>query len=118
MSEQPINGHAPQPQAQQTDLLDLLDAVAENPQPLAQQHRDRIRAAIVADGRAHGGEVNPNRVRALLTNDAGHLTVNPRRLAAAYCSPLLVKVGEVRSDDTRGRNVGAVVGLYRFRETT
>ena len=57
-----------------TDLLDLLDAVAENPQPVAQQYRDRIRAAIIADGRNHGGEVNPNRVRAALSNLAAQTT--------------------------------------------
>jgi hypothetical protein len=29
-----------------------------------------------------------------------------------------VKVGEVRSDDTKGRNRGTWLNLYRFRETS
>lgn len=102
-----------------TDLLDLLDAVAENPQPLAQQHRDRIRAAIVADGRSHGGEVNPNRVRAALSNRHG-LTVPPRMLSATYsvmCSEgLLERHGWIESDDTAGGNAGKRLGRYWLTE--
>lgn len=95
-----------------TDLLDLLDAVAENPQPLAQQHRDRIRAAIVADGRAHGGEVSPNRVRAALSNRHG-LTVPPRMLSATYgvmrAEGLLERHGWIENDDVRSGNRGKFV---------
>lgn len=98
-----------------TDLLDLLDAVAENPQPLAQQHRDRIRAAITADGRAHGGEVNPNRVRAALSNRHG-LTVPPRMLSATYgvmrTEGLLERHGWIENDDTKGGNAGKFVGRW------
>jgi len=95
------------------DLLDLLATVADNPQPWAIDDRDRIHAAWIADDAMHG-HVDPNCCRRLLTNDAGHLTVNPRRLAASYSSSLLRRVGYVDSDDTAGRNVGARIGLYEF----
>lgn len=98
-----------------TDLLDLLEAVAENPQPLAQAQRDRIRAAIVADGRAHGGEVSPNRVRAALSNRHG-LTVHPRMLSAAYgvlrAEGVLERHGWLENDDTKGGNAGKFVGRW------
>lgn len=100
-----------------TEQLDILDAINNDPQPWAADDRDRIHAAWIADDAMHG-HVHPNCVRRLLTNDAGHLTVNSRRLASAYSSRLLVRVGEVRSDDAKGRNVGAVVGLYRLREAS
>ena len=91
--------------------LELLDAVNADPMPWALDDRDRIVAAWIA-AEAIDGVVDPNRVRALLTNDAGG---HPRRLAAMYASPLLVRVGEVRSDDKAGRNGGAVLNLYAFR---
>lgn len=94
--------------------LEIPLAVNADPMPWALDDRDRIHAAWIADDAVHG-HVSPNCCRALLTNDAGGLTVNPRRLAAAYASPLLVRIGEIRSDDAKGRNVGTVVGLYRFR---
>lgn len=102
-----------------TDLLDLLDAVAENPQPVAQQHRDRIRAAITADGRAHGGEVNPNRVRAALSNHHG-LTVPPRMLSATYgvmrAEGLIERHGWIENDDTKGGNAGKFVHRWWLTE--
>lgn len=94
--------------------LEIPLAVNADPAPWALDDRDRIHAAWIA-AEAIDGVISPNRVRALLTNDAGGLTVNPRRLAAAYASPLLVRVGETRSDDRKGRNVGAVLNLYSFR---
>lgn len=96
--------------------IELLDAVNADPMPWALDDRDRIWSAFLA-AEAIDGVISPNRVRELLTNDAGGLTVNPRRLAAAYGSRLLVRVGETRSDDRKGRNVGAVVNIYAFRET-
>lgn len=102
-----------------TDLLDLLDAVAENPQPLAQQHRDRIRAAITADGRAHGGEVSPNRVRAALSNHNG-LTIPPRMLSATYgvmrSEGLLERHGWIENDDVRSGNRGKFVHRWWLTE--
>jgi hypothetical protein len=100
-----------------TDLLDLLEAVAENPQPIAQQHRDRIRAAITADGRAHGGEVNPNRVRATLSNHLG-LQVQPQQLSATYSAlssqGVLVFDHWGTNDDTRGKNAGKPQRVWRW----
>lgn len=95
--------------------LDLLDVINSDPMPWALDDRDRILAAWIAAEAIDDGVISPNRVRALLTNDAGNLTVNPRRLAAMYASPLLERIGEVRSDDVHGRNVGAVLNLYRFK---
>lgn len=100
-----------------TDLLDLLDAVAENPQPLAQQHRERIVDAIRADARAHGGTVHPNRVRAALSNRIG-LQVNPRMLSAAYSAlraqGVLAFDHWGTNDDTAGGNAGKPQRVWRW----
>lgn len=93
--------------------LDILDAVLATPFHWACDDLDRIHAAWIADDTMHG-HVSPNCVRKLLTNDAGNLTVSARRLSASYSSRLLTKVGEVRSDDAKGRNKGAVVNLYAW----
>ncbi len=96
--------------------LDILDAINADPQPWALDDRDRIHAAQREDYERHG-TVNPNRVRKILTNDAGHLTVNPRRLSASYNNRKRFEwFGYVDSDDTAGRNRGARVGIYRFKE--
>lgn len=97
-----------------TTQLEIPLTVNADPAPWAVDDRDKILAAWIADDVTHG-HVSPNCVRALLTNDAGHLTVNARRLAASYTSPMLVRVGEVRSDDKAGRNVGTWIGLYAFK---
>jgi hypothetical protein len=64
----------------------------------------------VADARAHSGQVDPNRVRAALSNEHG-LTVSPRALSATYSA--LASQGVIRSlgwidrnDDVRGGNAG------------
>ena len=93
--------------------LDLLDCVLADQAPWALDDRDRILAAMIADDVLHG-HVDPNCVRRHLTSATGELQVNPRRLAASYHGKHLRRVGEVRSDDAKGRNVGAVVGLYRW----
>lgn len=89
--------------------MDLL-AIAENPHPLADDARDAIRAAIIRDARDHDGTVDPNRVRAALSNEHG-LTVPSRMLSATYSA--MAARGELRSlgfvgvnDDHRGGNAG------------
>jgi hypothetical protein len=101
------------------DQLDLLTAVAENPTPIAEGYRNRIRAAIVADAREHGGEVNPNRVRARLLHPAsGRLDVDPRILSATYAAlraqGVLVHDGWTTNGDTAGRNGGKPLRLWRL----
>lgn len=102
-----------------TEQLDLLRSVADNPQPVAQQQRDRIRAAILADGRAHGGEVNPNRVRAALSNRHG-LTVHHAMLSAHYgvmrAEGLIERHGWIENDDARSGNRGKFVHRWWLTE--
>lgn len=102
-----------------TEQLDLLAAVADNPSPLAARYRDRIRQAIAGDAREHGGEVNPNRVRARLLHPAsGRLDVDPRILSATYSAlrsqGVLVHAGWTTNDDVNGRNVGRPQRLWRL----
>jgi len=101
----------------QMDLVEELDAIAKGHPVLGLDEYERIEAAIRAAAAAHAGVVNPNHVRALLTDPAtGALTVNPRRLAARYNDrKLLEPQGEVRSTDTRGRNRGTWLNLYRLK---
>lgn len=92
-----------------TTQLDLL-AIADNPQPWADEYRHRILAAIKADADAHDGRISTNRVRSALSNANG-LTVDPRMLSATYSA--LAARGVIRSlgwldtnDDVRGGNAG------------
>lgn len=102
------------------DLVAELDAIAKGHPVLGQDEYDRIEQAIRDTAAQHAGVVNPNHVRALLTDPAtGQPTVNTRRLAARYNDrKLLEPIGEVRSDDVRGRNRGAVINLYRLRDAS
>lgn len=97
---------------------DLLDQLADHPSPIHFDDRDRIRAAILADGRAHSGIVNSNRVRDALTNDSGeldvfHKAVGPQYYALKHAG-LIVEGDPVRSTDRRGRNAGRWVATYRL----
>ncbi len=60
-------------------ILDLL-----NGDPLHDADRERILAAVHAEGVASGGLVDPNRVRIRLSDDRGNLVVNPRVLSGFY----------------------------------
>lgn len=102
-----------------TTQLDLLTAVADDPTPIAEGYRRRIRAAIKADAREHGGEVNPNRVRARLLHPAsGRLDVDPRILAAQFgalsAQKVLAHAGWTTNDDRHGRNAGKPLRLWRL----
>lgn len=104
---------------EQLDLVAELDAIAKGHPVLGADEYDRIEQAIRDTAAQHAGIVNPNHVRALLLDGSGQPTVNMRRLAARYADRrLLEPIGEVRSDDVRGRNRGAVINLYRLREAS
>ncbi len=100
-----------------TTQLDLL-AIADNPQPWADEYRHRILAAIKADADAHDGRISTNRVRAALSNEHG-LTVDPRMLSATYSA--LAARGVIRSlgwldtnDDHRGGNAGRPARAWQW----
>ena len=95
--------------------LDLLAAVGYHPRHDAD--RARIIAAIRDDATAHGQTVDPNRVRASLTNEYG-LTVHPRMLSAQYGvlkARHMIEPGEwTVNTDTRGGNAGKPLRTYRW----
>lgn len=95
------------------DLIEIIEAANTDPTPLGSAEHDRILDAMRQAAEANHGVVNPNVVRKLLTGRHG-LTVNGRRLAAAYRGSWVEWVGYVDSDDTRSRNRGARIGLYRW----
>ena len=103
------------------DLLELLAAIADDPNPLAERNRRRIIGAMIADAEAHGDEVNPNRVRALLSNEHG-LDVNPRMLSAMYsrlrAQGVLRHDGWTTSTDVRGGNAGKPARTWRWVAAT
>lgn len=98
---------------------DLLQMLADHPSPVHQDDADRIRAAILADGRAHAGEVDPNRVRDALTNRSGELDVWHKAVGPQYAKLRALKLIEQRpnpilSTDRRGRNAGKWIHAYRL----
>lgn len=97
---------------------DLLDLMAEHPSPVHFDDRDRIRAAILADGKTHAGQIDSNRVREVLTNDSGELDVWHKAVGPQYhalkSADLIVEGDPIRSTDTRGRNAGRWVPTYRL----
>jgi hypothetical protein len=101
------------------DLLDLLTAVADNPHPLADRDKQRIRAAFIAAAEISDDKrtIDPNVVRDLLSNEHG-LTVDNNRLSASYGSyrakGLIQRTGWVESTDRRGKNAGKLIHLWRW----
>lgn len=92
------------------DQLDLLQAVAE-------AHRtdaEVVESVILADARAHGGEVNPNRVRVALRATG----VRPQVVGAVFSGMVrrgwLERVGDVPNEDLRSRNRNKDSGLYHL----
>lgn len=81
--------------------------------PLHQRERTAVIDAIVADARAHGREVDPNRVRPTVPQ-----WVNPRVTSAVYNAlgtrRLLVFKRWATNDDRRGRNVGKPQRIYEW----
>lgn len=100
----------------QTSLLDLLDR-----DPIHATDADRIKAAIIADGKAHGGRVDQNRVRKVLTNSGGHLDVYPRCVGPAYHAlyrkGLISPLGYIdENHDRAGRNFGKPAMGYELTD--
>jgi hypothetical protein len=102
-----------------TTQLDLLTAVHDNPQPLADRYRQRIKAAFIAAAETSDDHatIDPNAVRALLSNEHG-LTVPPRMLSAAYsvlrAEGVIEHVGWTTNTDHAGGNAGKPARLYRW----
>lgn len=75
----------------------------------------RIEAAMRKVARADDGFLDPNKVRAELTNQYG-LTVNPRVLSARYRllyqRRVIVHAGTTRNQDVAGGNHGKPMWLY------
>lgn len=101
-----------------TDLLDLLAAITDNPHPLGDAEKERIHDAIYVCAFRNGWIVDPNHVRAELTNEHG-LTVNPRRLSATYSKlrhdGTLQPISWTTNDDVHGGNAGKPLRLYRYK---
>lgn len=74
---------------------------------------EAVERAIVYDGRTHGGEVDPNRVRALLPP-----WITPQVIGATYRtmhdSGRLRVVASTTNRDRKGRNVGKPLNVYRL----
>jgi hypothetical protein len=101
---------------------DLLMLIAEDPSLSAVEDADRIRSAILADGRAHNGLIDSNRVRESLRNHdpLANLDVFHKRIGAQYSAlrqrGLIVRQGYIESTDTRGGNAGKPVPRWRLTE--
>lgn len=104
-----------------SDQLSILDLVANDV-----THADdaaRIRAAILADGRAHHGRIDSNRVREALRNDdeLGELDVYHKVIGAIYSAlrskGYIVRNGYIDSTDKRGGNAGKPVPAWRLTES-
>jgi hypothetical protein len=120
---------SPLPTQQPGEQLDLLQDLTPTQLPehtaatldqVALRHaadRQIITRAIKLDARTHGGEVNPNRVRALLRDPvSGRFVVLPQVIGATYRT--LVTAGVLRhagwgvSDDLEGGNAGRPCRCY------
>lgn len=98
-----------------TEQQDLLALIADD--PIHSTDRATVEAAIREDAARHDGHIDPNRVRALLTNAHG-LTVYPRVIGATYSAlrqaGVIVADGWTVSTDTNGGNAGKPARLYRL----
>lgn len=92
----------------------VLDLIAAD--DIHARDRAAVTEAILADGRAHGGQIDPNRVRALIPP-----WVYPRVIGATYrglaARRVIIPDGWVVSQDVRGRNAGRPARSYRLAAT-
>lgn len=104
---------APQWTSVDPNTADLLDLLAADWTPWADEDRNLIARAIRDDAAANGGRVDPNRVRRALAGQ-----VKPQRVGPVY--RLLAQQGVIRpdgwvvSDDKHGRNSGRPVRVWIF----
>lgn len=111
------------------DLLDELasieahrskmDTIDSDPHPYNADATERIKAAILAHGKDHGGFINPNEIRKHLRD----LTPMHKRIGPAYSSlraaGLIAKnkrEEQVQSNDHEGGNAGRWIDTYRLTE--
>jgi hypothetical protein len=96
--------------------------IADEPTPSAAEDSERIRSAILADGKAHHGLIDSNRVRESLRNHDAmeNLDVFHKRIGAQYSAlrqrGLIVRQGYIESTDTHGGNAGKPVPRWRLTE--
>lgn len=94
------------------DVCELIVAT-----PIHQRDVEQVVKAIYLDADANDGNIDPNRVRASLTNEYG-MTVYPRVIGAVYNSLVHKKVIAVAgwgvNEDRRGRNYGKPQRIYRW----
>ena len=95
------------------DTADLLDLLANDWTPFAEDDRNVIAQAIRQDALAHDGEVSQNRVRKLIDGRVFHKRVGPTYRALVLSGHLAIDGWEV-SDDVLGRNQGKPCRRYRW----
>lgn len=110
-----MNGPAiPAPGALDAATVALLEDLAGAPE--SRPARALIVAAVIADGRAHAGIVDPNRVREALAEQV----VPPTLVGAVYGQLVARKVmefvGWTTSTDVRGHNCGKPARRYRLTD--
>lgn len=114
---QPRRGRPPVDRDDPVELLALLERVVA-------AHRtdaDVVHAAILRDGLAHGGVVDPNRVRRALASEDGEIAVHPQTLSAQYSALRARGVIEYRgpaydvpNEDRYSNNTGKTTRTYRL----
>lgn len=91
----------------------ILDLIAADWTPFAEEDRNTIARAIRDDAEAHDGHVSANRVRRVIGGK-----VHPRRVGPVYRALCLQGViapeGWEVSDDLAGRNSGKPCRTYRW----
>jgi hypothetical protein len=94
---------------------DLLDLIARD--PIHDRDITEITGAIRADATGHGGEVDPNRVRAALTGPHG-IRVQPTLIGTVFSglvrSKNLTQIGWTENTDLTSRNRGKPLRRYRW----
>ena len=98
--------------ADTASLLDLIDG-----DPIHERDRATVVAAILEDANTHCGELDPNRLRVLLTDERGDYRVYPAVVGATVFSlrsrGVLIPEGWTLSLDKRSGNSGKPIRTYR-----
>lgn len=98
---------------------DVAQLMFTDPTPLRDDQRARILRAIRATDAMHG-QVDPGRVRRLLTDHNGDLRCDPRALSGAYShlarAGVIATCGWTTNDDRRGGNAGRPQRLWKVTD--